>query len=85
MLQGKIIDLTNFKNDVLSGAIEESRIDLLILKTQDMEEGILVSPNSSQVKSGLNGNTAYTTTSRQGKTVTVCPYLMSSDTETHYN
>ena len=51
----------------------------LILKTQDMEKGSLENPKSSHMKSVLDGNTEYTTTQRQGKTVVVCPYLTTSE------
>ena len=50
-----------------------------ILKTPDIEKGIRVTPKSSHIKGGINGRTAYTTTSRQGKTVVVGPYLISSE------
>ena len=36
-LQGKIIDLKNFKTDILADAIEESQI---YFKTQEMEKGL---------------------------------------------
>ena len=44
-----------------------------------MENGIWVRPRSSYMKSGINSRKSSTTTSHQGKTVMVCPYLMSSE------
>ena len=54
----------------------------LILKTQEMEKGSQEKPKSYHMKIGLNGKTAYKTTSRQGKQVVVCPlsYVIRKDT-----
>ena len=75
-LQGKIIDITNFKNDIIADAIDESWIDF-----EDIRDGKgeLIKPKSSEMKIGINGKIAYTTNLSQGKTVVVCPYLMSSE------
>ena len=67
-LQGEIIDINHFKTDILADAIEDSRIDF-----EDTRYGKekLIKPNEF--------SHSYTTNSRQGKTVVVCPYLTSSE------
>ena len=52
----------------------------LTLKIPEMVKGGQVTPESFHMKNGLNGRTAFTTTSRHGKTGVVCTYHMSSET-----
>ena len=54
-LQGKIIDINNFKTDILADAIENSRLDFEY--TRD-GKGELINPKSTRMKSGINGNTS---------------------------
>ena len=53
------------------------RIHGLILKTQDMEKESQANQKSSHMKSGINGQTAYTTNSRQEKKSGCAPILFN--------
>ena len=76
MMQGKIIDINNFNTDTLVDAIEEYRLDFE--DTSNVKAELSKPKYIYHRKSWLNGNIASTNTSCQGKTVVVCPYLMSS-------
>ena len=54
MLQGKNIDLNHFKSDVMSGAIEDSRLNF---EDYRYGKGDLVNTKAFLHEDGLNGRT----------------------------